>query len=50
MLNGSVEIHTFHKISKVEHSNVSDDKLKSKKEQFKRDLKKIFDFCAELSK
>ena len=50
MLNGCVEIHTFHKISNVEHSNVSDDKLKYNKEQFKKDLKKVSDFCAELSK
>lgn len=50
MLNGDVEIHAFHKISNVERSGASEDKLKSKEEQFKNDLEKVFDICAELSK
>ena len=50
MLNGDVEIHTVHKISNVERSNASEDKLKSKEEQFKDDLKNVFEICAELSK
>ncbi len=48
MLNGNVEIHTFENISQNAYSK-KDGSLKSKEEQFSRDLKETFEIGARLS-
>lgn len=50
MLNGNVVIETFSNISKNVSSNSTDEELKLKEQQFKRDLDAVFEIGARLSK
>ncbi len=53
MLNGNVVVDTFSNISKTEMSDSSEDglnSLKIKEEQLSKDLERIFNIAAELSK
>jgi multimeric flavodoxin WrbA len=48
MLNGKVVIESFYSISRTERSNADEDSLKSKEEQFKRDLEMAYDVARDL--
>lgn len=50
MLNGKVVIDSFENTSKNIYSKSTDDELKLKREQFERDLERVFEIGAELSR
>ncbi|MBE6508295.1 MAG: flavodoxin family protein [Methanobrevibacter sp.] len=49
MLNGKVVVDSFNKISKNDYANMDEDSIKSKEDQFARDLEKTFEIGADLS-
>lgn len=50
MLNGKVVIDSFENTSKNIYSKSTDDELKLKREQFERDLERVFEIGTELSR